>query len=202
MATSRARWSRRRRRSKAEKAGFKVLLTTSDYIPRLGGPIWTLQPYRREESRHGQGIHRAIAKAIMYIRNNKEGTMPVFKKYLGIDDAAGSRACCGTSCTTPSTRAMPKDLFREIFESRRARHDRRRPMAQGQAAARSRGIRRPASSSTRRSRRCITCRSAKREGTAPNGDGGYSPPGVLRPPAARAAAPAASPAPSSRATAP
>ena len=32
-------------------AGMKVLLRTGDYIPRAGGAIWTMKPYRRRAPR-------------------------------------------------------------------------------------------------------------------------------------------------------
>ena len=103
---------------KAEKAGFKVLLTTSDYIPRLGGPIWTLKSYADKNPDAVKRFERAIAKAIMYIRTNKDGTVPVLKEYLGVDDPQEASLLWDNLHNTYDA-ALPKDLFVEIFESRR-----------------------------------------------------------------------------------
>jgi len=103
---------------KAEKAGFKVLLTTSDYIPRLGGPIWTLKSYADKNPDTVKRFERAIAQAIMYIRTNKEGTLPVFKEYLGVDDPKEASLLWDNLHNTYEA-TLPKELFVEIFESRR-----------------------------------------------------------------------------------
>lgn len=104
--------------AKAVKAGFKVLLTTSDYIPRLGGPIWTMQPYLDKNPDAVKKFIEAIAKAVMYIRSDKAGTVPVIQKYLGIDDAAEAGLLWDELHDTFDA-SLPKDLFHEIFELRR-----------------------------------------------------------------------------------
>jgi ABC-type nitrate/sulfonate/bicarbonate transport system substrate-binding protein len=104
--------------AKAVKAGYKVLLTTSDYIPRLGGPIWTLKSYADKNPDAVRRFVRAIARSIMYIRTEKAGTVQVFKDYLGIDDPQEAALLWDQLHNTYDA-ALPKDLFREIFESRR-----------------------------------------------------------------------------------
>ncbi len=103
---------------KAEKAGFKILLTTSDYIPRLGGPIWTMKPFADKNPDAVKAFDRAIAEAIMYIRANKEGTMAIFKSYLGIDDTQ-DQALLWEALHNTYDAELPKDEFRDIFISRR-----------------------------------------------------------------------------------
>jgi len=103
---------------KAEKAGFKVLLTTSDYVPRLGGPIWTLAPFVEKNPAATKAFIRAIAKAIMYLRDNKAGSVPIMKKYLGIEDDQEANLLWDDLHDTYDA-TLPKDLFREIFESHR-----------------------------------------------------------------------------------
>jgi NitT/TauT family transport system substrate-binding protein len=103
---------------KAVKAGFKVLLTTSDYIPRLGGPIWAMEPYVEKHRDDVKKFIEAIAKAVMYIRDNKAGTVPVMQKYMGIDDPKEAGLLWDQLHDTFDAR-LPPDLFREIFESRR-----------------------------------------------------------------------------------
>jgi ABC-type nitrate/sulfonate/bicarbonate transport system substrate-binding protein len=102
---------------KAEKAGFKILLTTSDYIPRLGGPIWTLRPYAEKHPEAVKAFIRAIAEAVLYIRNNKEGTMPIFQKYIGIDDKQEQSLLWDNLHNTYDA-SMPAQEFRDIFASR------------------------------------------------------------------------------------
>ncbi len=103
---------------KAQKAGFKVLLSTSTYLPRLGGEIWTLRPFVEKHPEAAQAFVRAIAEAVMYIRDNKQGTMPIFKTYLGIDDPE-EQSLLWDSIHDGYDATLPPKLFREIFEARR-----------------------------------------------------------------------------------
>jgi len=103
---------------KAQKAGFKVLLSTSTYLPRLGGEIWTMRPFVEKHPEATKGFIKAIAEAVMYIRDNKEGTMPIFKKYLGIDDPQ-EQSLLWDSIHDGYDAAIPPKLFKEIFEARR-----------------------------------------------------------------------------------
>jgi ABC-type nitrate/sulfonate/bicarbonate transport system substrate-binding protein len=103
----------------AQQAGLKVLLRTGDYIPRAGGTIWCMQSFVEQHPDTAKKVIRAIAKAVMYYRANKEGSMKVMKKEIGsigTDTDAGliwdqSRDVYGAE--------VPPDLFREILESRR-----------------------------------------------------------------------------------
>ena len=101
---------------KAEKAGFKILFATSDYIHRLGGPIWTLRPYADKNPETVKAFIRAIAKAITDIRTDKQGVMAVLKDYLGIDDPQEASLLWDELHDTYEA-TMPPDLFREIFAS-------------------------------------------------------------------------------------
>ncbi len=103
---------------KAQKAGFKVLLTTSDYIQRLGGPLWTMAPFVEKNPEATKAFIRAIAKAIMFIRTDKAGSVPILKKYLGIDDDQEASLLWDDLHETFDA-TLPKDMFREIFESHR-----------------------------------------------------------------------------------
>ena len=103
---------------KAQKAGFKVLLSTSTYLPRLGGEIWTLRPFVEKHPEATKAFIRAIAAAITYIRDNKEGTMPILKTYLGIDDPEEQSLLWG-GIHDGYEATMPAKLFRDIFEARR-----------------------------------------------------------------------------------
>ena len=103
---------------KAQKAGFKVLLTTSTYLPRIGGEFWTMRPFVEKHPEATKAFMKAIAEAIMYIRTNKEGTMPIFKTYLGIDDPQ-EQSLLWDSIHDGYDATLPPKLFKEIFEARR-----------------------------------------------------------------------------------
>jgi ABC-type nitrate/sulfonate/bicarbonate transport system substrate-binding protein len=85
--------------STAINAGLKVLLRTGDYIPRAGGTIWGMQAYVDKNPETAKKLIRAIAKAVMYFRDNKEGSIPVLKHHLGIKTDARPRSS-GTNCMT------------------------------------------------------------------------------------------------------
>lgn len=103
---------------KAQKAGFKMLLETSTYLPRLGGEIWSMKPFVDAHHDAVKAFDRAIAEAIMYIRDNKEGTLPILKSYLGVDDPE-EQSLLWDSIHDGYEATMPEKLFRDIFEARR-----------------------------------------------------------------------------------
>jgi ABC-type nitrate/sulfonate/bicarbonate transport system substrate-binding protein len=102
----------------AVQAGLKVLLRTGDYIPRAGGTIWCMQSFVEQNPETVKKIIRAIAKAVMYFRDNKQGSVAVLKHHLGIktDEEAG---LIWDQLHDTYGAEVPKDMFREIFESRR-----------------------------------------------------------------------------------
>jgi ABC-type nitrate/sulfonate/bicarbonate transport system substrate-binding protein len=102
---------------KAQKAGFKILLTTNDYLPRLGGSMWALRPFVEKNPAATKAFIRAIADAVTYIRTNKQGTMPIFKTYLGIDDPQ-EQSLLWDDLHDDYDAGLPPKLFRDIFASR------------------------------------------------------------------------------------
>jgi NitT/TauT family transport system substrate-binding protein len=103
---------------RALNAGLHVLLRTGDYIPRAGGAIWVMQPYLEKHRDAVRGFIRAIAQAVMYYRDHKEGSLPALRKHLGI--ANDTNAGIVWEQTHNSYGAeLPKNLFRQILESRR-----------------------------------------------------------------------------------
>lgn len=103
---------------KAEKSGFKALIRTGEFLPRLGGTIWTLRPYAEQHPETVKAFIRAIAEAIMYIRTNQQGTMPVFKSYLSIDDPQ-EQSLLWQELHDLYEATVPEKLFEDTFESRR-----------------------------------------------------------------------------------
>ncbi len=103
---------------KALEAGMKVLLRTGDYVPRAGGTIWTQQAYVEQHPDTVKKVIRAIAKGVMYFRDNRAGSIPSLKEHLGLqsDQEAG---IIWDQLHNTFGAEVPKDLFREILEARR-----------------------------------------------------------------------------------
>jgi ABC-type nitrate/sulfonate/bicarbonate transport system substrate-binding protein len=97
---------------------LKILFRTGDYIPRAGGTIWCMKSFVEKNPETVKKIIRAIAKAVTYFRTNKDGSIPVLKKELGIktDKEAG---IIWDQLHDSYGAEVPKDLFRAIFASRR-----------------------------------------------------------------------------------
>ena len=103
----------------AQQAGLKVLLRTGDYIPRAGGTIWCSADFVQKSPETVKKIVRAIAKAVMYFRDNKQGSIAVLRHHIGSikdDEQAG---LIWDQLHNTFGAEVPPDLFREIFESRR-----------------------------------------------------------------------------------
>jgi ABC-type nitrate/sulfonate/bicarbonate transport system substrate-binding protein len=101
-----------------ENAGLKILLRTGDYIPRAGGAVWTMKSMVEKNPETVKKFIRSIAKAVMYFRDNKEGSIPILKNHLGIKTDAEAGAIWDQLHDAFGAE-LPKDLFRHIFESRR-----------------------------------------------------------------------------------
>jgi len=103
---------------KAEKAGFRVVVDTGRYMPRLAGPVWASRAFVDKNPDTVKAFIRAVADAILYIRDNKQGTMPIFKTYLGIDDPEEQSLLWDRLHDVFDAR-LPPEPFRAIFESSR-----------------------------------------------------------------------------------
>jgi ABC-type nitrate/sulfonate/bicarbonate transport system substrate-binding protein len=103
---------------KALNAGMKALLRTGDYIQRAGGTFWTLKSYADQNPETMKKFIRAVAKGVMYLRDNKAGSVKTLREHLGIDNDKDAGLIWDQVHNTFGAE-LPKDLFREIFESRR-----------------------------------------------------------------------------------
>jgi NitT/TauT family transport system substrate-binding protein len=104
--------------AKAASAGMKVLLRTGDYIPRAGGTFWGKTEFVTQNPETTKKFIRAIAKGVMYFRDNKAGSIPTLKAHLGIDSDQEA-GLIWDQLHNAFGAELPKDLFRHIFESRR-----------------------------------------------------------------------------------
>jgi ABC-type nitrate/sulfonate/bicarbonate transport system substrate-binding protein len=74
--------------AKAQVAGFKILLKTGDYLPRVGGTFWVTRKYLKGNRGTVKKFIKAIAKAEAYLDKNKAGSVKVIQKYFGISKAS------------------------------------------------------------------------------------------------------------------
>lgn len=102
---------------KAVNAGMKILIRTGDHIQRAGGTLWARKAYIDQNPDVAPKLVRAIAKAVTYYRANKEGSFPTLKEHLGIDNPKDAGIVWEQTRNIFGAE-VPKDLFREIFESR------------------------------------------------------------------------------------
>jgi ABC-type nitrate/sulfonate/bicarbonate transport system substrate-binding protein len=103
---------------KALNAGMKVLVRTGDYIQRAGGTLWARKAYIDQNPDVPPKLIRAIAKAVMFYRNDKAGSIPILKSHLGIDNDKDAGIVWDQTHNTFGAE-LPKELFHQIFESRR-----------------------------------------------------------------------------------
>jgi NitT/TauT family transport system substrate-binding protein len=103
---------------RAMAAGMKVLVRTGDYMPRAGGTIWTTKAYVDQNPETVRKFIRAIGKAVMFFRDNKDGSIPTLKEHLGVsNDQEGAIGWEQLHNTMGAE--VPADLFRDILEQRR-----------------------------------------------------------------------------------
>jgi NitT/TauT family transport system substrate-binding protein len=103
----------------AQQAGLKVLLRTGDYIPRAGGTIFCLQSMVEQHPETVKKIIRAIAKAVMYFRTNKEGSIKVLEHHIASIKNDKEAGLIWDQLHDSYGAEVPPALFREILESRR-----------------------------------------------------------------------------------
>jgi ABC-type nitrate/sulfonate/bicarbonate transport system substrate-binding protein len=103
---------------KALNAGMKILLRTGDYIERAGGTFWTRKAFADQNPETMKKFTRAIAKGVMYFRDNKAGSLKTLREHLGVESDGDAEIVWEQTHNTFGAE-LPKDQFREIFESRR-----------------------------------------------------------------------------------
>lgn len=106
--------------AKAQAAGFKILVRTGEYLPRVGGTFWVTEDYLKKNRATVKKFIRAIAGATQYLRNNKAGSVDVIQKYFAIDSAKEA-GYIWDNIHDKYGPAIPMNLFRKLFEGRRNR---------------------------------------------------------------------------------
>jgi NitT/TauT family transport system substrate-binding protein len=103
---------------KALNAGMKILMRTGDYIQRAGGTFWTRKAFADQNPEIVTKFIRAIARGVMYYRDNREGSFAALKNHLGVQSDRDAGIVWDQTHNTFGAE-LPKEQFREIFESRR-----------------------------------------------------------------------------------
>ena len=103
---------------RALQAGMKIVLRTGDYLPRVGGCFWVPEDYFEKNQDAVKKFIRAVANGVMYFRDNKATSLATIREHLGIDNDEQA-ALIWDELHDTFAAEMPKDLFREVFESRR-----------------------------------------------------------------------------------
>jgi ABC-type nitrate/sulfonate/bicarbonate transport system substrate-binding protein len=103
---------------KAVNAGMKILLRTGDYIQRAGGTFWTRKAFADQNPETMKKFIRAVARGVMYFRDNKEGSFRSLKEHLGVENDRDAALVWEQTHNTFGAE-LPAEQFREIFESRR-----------------------------------------------------------------------------------
>lgn len=103
--------------AKAKVAGFKVLLRTGDYLPRIGGSFWTNKDFLKKNRATVKSFIKAIAKAAHYMQTNKEGTVDVIQKYFAMKDRQEAVGVYEEVYDQYGP-DLPESLVQSLFESR------------------------------------------------------------------------------------
>ena len=121
---------------RAVQAGMKIVLRTGDHMPRVGGCFWVTEEYFEKNQDTVKKFIRAIAKGVMYFRDNKAGSLATLKEHLGIENDEQAGLIWDELHNTFARGNADGPVSRDLRVAP-ARPDRRQAMAGGQAAARS-----------------------------------------------------------------
>jgi NitT/TauT family transport system substrate-binding protein len=103
---------------RAIEAGMKILVRVGDHIQRAGGAFWTRKAYVDQNPETVKKFIRAIARGVMFYRDNKAGSLPSLKEHLGVANDRDAGIVWEETHNTMGAE-LPAEQFREIFESRR-----------------------------------------------------------------------------------
>ena len=103
--------------AKAAVEGFKILIKTGEYLPRVGGTFWATKKFVANNRATVKKFIKAIAKAEQYLDTNKAGSVEVIQKYFGIK----SKKQAGYIWDTVHDQYgpdIPAGLLKKLFEGR------------------------------------------------------------------------------------
>lgn len=103
--------------AKAATKGFKILIKTGNYLPRVGGVFWVTDDYLKNNKATVKKFIRAIALAEQYLDHNKAGSVEVIQKYFGIKDPKEAGYIWDTVHDQYGP-DIPHDLLVKLFQGR------------------------------------------------------------------------------------
>lgn len=103
--------------ARAQAVGFKMLLKTGQYLPRVGGCIWTRAEFVEKHPDTVKKFIRAIAASIKYLREDKDGSVDVIMKEFGIKERKHAEIVWNEIHDQYSP-DIPDNLFKKLFEGR------------------------------------------------------------------------------------
>ena len=103
--------------AKAEARGFKRLLRTGKFLPRVKGAVWTRKNYLKANRDTVRRFIRAVAKATDIIHTDGKTTVAVIQKYLGIYHPEETKALW-LSVRDTFTADIPAPLLKNLFADR------------------------------------------------------------------------------------
>ena len=116
--------------ARAQAAGFKLLLKTGQYLPRVGGSVWVTAKYLKSNRETVKKFIRAIAGSIEYLKANKAGSVPVIMAEFGIKDKKQA-GIVWNEIHDQYSPDLPGDLFRKLFVGRQKRMVKRKLWPKG-----------------------------------------------------------------------
>ena len=103
--------------AKAAVEGFKILIKTGEYLPRVGGTFWVTKKYLANNRSTVKKFIKAIAKAEQYLATNKAGSVEVIQKYFGIKNKKQAGYIWDTVHDQYGP-DIPAGLLKNLFEGR------------------------------------------------------------------------------------
>ena len=103
--------------AKAKLAGFRVVLKTGKYLPRIGGTFWVHNDYLKANRATAKAFIHAMAEAAEYMESNKEGSLDVIQKEFAMTDRKEAEGVWEEVFDQYGP-DLPEALVRSLFESR------------------------------------------------------------------------------------
>ena len=103
--------------AKAAVEGFKILIKTGEYLPRVGGTFWVTKKYLANNRSTVKKFIKAIAKAEQYLATNKAGSVEVIQKYFGIKNKKQAGYIWNTVHDQYGP-DIPAPLLKKLFQGR------------------------------------------------------------------------------------
>ena len=109
---------------RAVQGGMNIVLRTGDHLQRVGGCFWVAEDWYDKNQDTVAKFMRAIAKGVMYVRTNKEGSKFRPSRTISASRPTSRPVWSGIKCTTRMRRKCPRSCSARYSEPRATRSDR------------------------------------------------------------------------------